>query len=100
MTLAEVLAGDRRLTILKALAEVERYHLNELVLRQALAHVGHDVSREMVRADIDFLVEHGLARREDIASGNGLLWLVTLTDEGLRVANGKRHPGVATPGPV
>jgi hypothetical protein len=99
MSLADVLAADRRLTMLQALAEAERYHLNELVLRQALAHIGHDTSREMVRADILFLVEHGLTRREEIDAGSGPLWLVTLTDEGSRVAAGKAHPGVARPGP-
>ncbi len=100
MSLAEILAADRRLVMLRSLAEVERYHLNELVLRQALAHIGHDASREMVRADVGFLVEHRLARREEIDGGNGGLLLVTLTDEGLRVARGKRHPGVAEPGPA
>jgi hypothetical protein len=97
MSLAEVLAADRRLVMLQALAEAERYHLNELVLRQALAHIGHDASREMVRADIGFLSEHGLARQEEIDGGQ--LWLVTLSEEGLRVARGKAHPGVARPGP-
>ena len=97
MSLAEVLAADRRLVMLQALAEAERYHLNEMVLRQALAHIGHDASREMVRSDIGFLAEHGLARRDEIDGGQ--LWLVTLSEEGQRVARGKTHPGVARPGP-
>ena len=99
MSLADVLAGDRRLVILRALGEAERYHLNEMVMRQALAHFGHDVSRDTVRADVQFLSEHGLVRREEIDGGNGLLWLVTLTDDGLGVANGRYHPGVARRGP-
>ena len=99
MSLLEVLASDRRLVILQSLAAVEGWHLNELVLRQALAHVGHEASRDMVRGDIGFLRENGLVRCEEIENGAGRLWLATLTDEGLRVVNGRTHPGVARPGP-
>ncbi len=72
------------------------YSLNEGVLRQALRHIGHpEETRDLVRADIQFLADHGLLRIETMAMPSGDLWVCHLLDAGQEVADGRTHPGVA-----
>ena len=94
MSFAEVLAEDRRLVILRSLAEVPGCLLNEAVLRTALEHFGHKPGRDLVRADIQFLVEHRLVRIEVLRPASGELWLIHLEPAGEDVANGRHHVGV------
>ncbi len=101
MSLQEVLQKDRRLVILRTLSEVEGYSSNEGVLRQALHHIGHpEASRDMIREDLSFLERHTLIRVEKLPMPSGELWVAHLLDDGLSVANGRPHEGVArrTPG--
>ncbi len=101
MTLANVLAEDRRLVILRTLTEVPGTHLNEVVLKTALDGFGHRVATDLLRADLAWLVEHRLVRVEKIiAPSSGELWLVHLTRDGQDVAEGRHHPGVARLGAV
>ena len=99
MSVSSVLAEDRRLVILRVLSEAS-YQANESVLRKALAAFGHGVGADVVRGDIQFLVDHGLARIEVLHPPSGAdLWLCHLTAAGDEVANGRVHPGIARRGP-
>lgn len=100
MSLETVLAEDRRLVMLRCLSDVAGFHLNEAVLRTAVTGVGHSVGRDLVRADIGYLSDHGLVRKEVLHGAGGELWLVHLTDAGEQVARGRPHPGVARLGPA
>lgn len=96
MKLAERLAEDRRLVILRCLTEVGGLTANEAVLRTGLDTVGHVVARDQVRQDMQFLADAGLIDLETLAMPSGPLWLGRLTAAGQDVAEGRRHvPGVA-----
>ena len=100
MSLTKVLTEDRRLVILRTLSEVPGYNLNEAILRQALAQIGHpEASKDLVRADLQFLSEHGLIRIARLAMPSGELWIATLLEDGDAVANGRPHEGVGRRGP-
>ena len=100
MSLADLLAEDRRLVILRALTEVPGYEANESVMRTALAHYGHRTGADMVRADLEWLETHGLLRVERLPTQSGTLWLSSLTTAGRDVAEGAAtHPGVKRRGP-
>jgi hypothetical protein len=96
MSLTVVLQEDRRLVILRTLSEVPSFTLNEGILRTALRQIGHpEETKDLVRADIQFLADHGLVRIETLAMPSGDLWVVHLLDAGQEVADGRAHPGVA-----
>jgi hypothetical protein len=99
MSIEAILAEDRRLVILRALSDVPQFALNEIVLRQTVDYFGHKVGRDIVRADVTYLKDHGLVRVEPLQSRSGELWLVHLTESGDDVAKGRQHPGVARRGP-
>jgi hypothetical protein len=100
MTLTEVMQQDRRLVVLRTLSEVPEFRLNESILRQALREIGHpEATKELVRADIQFLAQHNLVRIEKLSMESGELWLVKLLDGGMDVANGTPHEGVARRSP-
>ena len=95
---AELLAEDRRQFILGALNEADDYRLNDLSLKAVLERFGHRVGRDIVRADLTWLTQHGLLRVERLGGDepNGpSVWLSTLTENGQDVARGRHHPGVA-----
>lgn len=99
MSFADLLAEDRRLVILRALAEDHDYTLNDSTVKRVLEHFGHGVSRDMVRADLQWLADQRLLRLERIAAERGELWVAKLTEDGADVARGRPHPGVARPSP-
>jgi hypothetical protein len=101
MSLTEVMQGDRRLVILRTLSEVPEYRLNEGILRQALKEIGHpETTKDLVRADLQFLASHNLVQIQKMAMESGELWVVKLLENGNDVANGAAHEGIArrTPG--
>lgn len=100
MSLTNVLAEDRRLVALRLLSE-GGFRASESVLRKGLDFFGHRISHELMRADLEFLREHGLLRIEALhPPSGGELWLAHLTDAGDEVARGVSvHPGVARRGP-
>lgn len=101
MSLADTLAEDRRLVVLRTLTEVDGYHLNEMVLKSALDGFGHRASRDLLRGDLDWLEMHRLIRIERIdAPTSGELWLVHLKLEGKEVAQGRAFPGIARLDPI
>jgi hypothetical protein len=91
---AEFMSEDRRLIILRALDEYG-FSGNETVLKQAIETFGHHPTRDMVRADLMYLDEHGLVRLEKIAAQSGELWITHLLNAGQEVAKGRHYPGVA-----
>jgi DNA-binding transcriptional ArsR family regulator len=94
---AALLAEDRRLIILRALAEDHDYSLNDTVLKRALASLGHEVSRDVLRGDLTWLADQRLitVRKLD----DGVIWVARATEDGVDVARGRPHPGVARPMP-
>jgi len=95
MTFVEELAADRRLVVLRALMEAPGAALNESVVKQALDYFGHRVGSDFVRADLQFLADHGLVRVEKIDTAKGDLWIAKLTTAGEDVGAGRStHPGV------
>jgi hypothetical protein len=94
---SEIRAQDRRLVILRALAEDNYYSMNDFVLKRALGSLGHDVSRDVLRGDLAWLQEQRLLRVREL--NDGAIWVATATEDGVDVAGGRPHPGVARPAP-
>ncbi len=95
MNLTKVVTEQRRLAILRTLAEVS-YNLNEDVLIQALGELSvATVTKDMVRADMTFLAQGGLIRVETLPKERGELWIAHLLTHGKEVAEGRHFPGIA-----
>lgn len=93
---ADLVTADIRLVILRLLAEDPGYSMNESVLQQGVALLGHTVSRDRVRTEMRWLEEQGLLT---VASVVGVL-VGKLTPRGADVASGAaRVDGVKRPGP-
>jgi hypothetical protein len=94
---SEFITEDRRLAVLRLLADQQDYALNDSVLHGALGRLGHGVARDLVRDDIAWLREHGLVSVEIVAER---VWVARLTERGADCAAGRtRVPGVKRPGP-
>lgn len=92
----QTLSEDRRLVILRLLAEVDGYEANSSVLQSALESFGHTMSRDSVHTELAWLSEQGLATSAPLAS----IVVAKLTARGLDVAQGRATvPGVKRPGP-
>lgn len=92
---AQVLTEDRRLVILRALAELPSYKSNSSIICTLLERWGHSPSRDQVKTDLRWLEEQGLVKVEEIES----VFLATLTERGMDVAKGRVvQPGVKRPG--
>lgn len=88
---------NRRCAFLRFLAEEPDYAMNTSLMQDALAAVGHGVSRDVVTAEAAWLAETGLITMEDL----GGIVVVTLTPRGADVARGLAVvPGVKRPGPA
>lgn len=64
----DLLDADRRLVILRALEEDAGYTLNESVLHSILEAMGHMVSRDRVKTDIEWLAEQGLVTTHEVVN--------------------------------
>lgn len=94
-TFAAFLAEDRRLVILRVLAELPAYRTNSFLLTTLLAKFGHEPSADQVKGDLAWLQEQGLATVEVVES----VHIATLTTRGADVAAGRAMvPGVKRPG--
>jgi hypothetical protein len=97
MSLADIQMADRRLIILRALADDPDYAINNFVLHGLLAEYGHGVPSDVVASDIAWLEEQTLLSAED--AGPNMI-VATITQRGVDVAAGRaRVPGVARPRP-
>jgi hypothetical protein len=89
------LTHDRRLVILRLLAEMQAYRANSSVLTMALAQFGHACSRDQVKTELHWLAEQYLVTLEVV----GPVLVATATERGMDVAAGRAIvPGVARPG--
>lgn len=96
MQFSELMDSDRRLVILRTLEEDPGYTLNESVLQSFLEAMGHTVSRDRVRTDMEWLREQGLVTIQEIVS----VKVATITGRGADVACGRASvPGVKRPRP-
>lgn len=93
-----VITKNRRLAILRFLAEAAGYGANTSTLQHALEKIGHAVSRDTVEADAAWLTEQELATLE---RPDGLpVTVLRITGRGLDVSRGLAvHPGVDKPLP-
>lgn len=91
-----LLREDRRLVILRLLAEADGYQTNLYLLHAALPGFGHAVSADVVQSDLDWLAEQGLVATEDLAG----VVMARLTGRGDDVQSGRaRVTGVKRPRP-
>lgn len=96
MSLTTLLDEDRRLVILRGLAEDQGYELNESVLLSVLALYGHTISRDQVHTYLAWLKEQGLITLREA----GGYQIATLTARGADAARGAATiPGVKRPSP-
>lgn len=86
--------ADRRLSILLLLAQDEQGSANELLLQDALPHLGHNPSLDSVRADLAFLADCGLLT---VTTTHDLM-AARITARGVDVSAGRTAvPGVQRP---
>lgn len=94
--LAQKMQEDRRLVLLRVLAEAPGYAANDSLLHGALEQFGHVVSRDVVRSELSWLCEQGLLVIDEVAT----VFVVQITMRGIDVATGRAVvPGVKKPGP-
>ncbi|WP_422099106.1 ArsR family transcriptional regulator [Variovorax sp.] len=92
---ARFVSEDRRLVVLRVLAEMPAYRTNSFLLHTLLQQWGHDPSVDQVKGDIAWLQEQQLLTYEDVEG----VFVVTLTTRGADVAAGRAVvPGVKRPG--
>ena len=92
---ASFLAEDRRLVILRVLAELPAYRTNSFLLHTLLAKWGHEPSTDQVKGDLAWLREQQLVTVDDVEG----VYIATLTTRGADVAAGRAVvPGVKRPG--
>lgn len=93
----QVVTEDRRLAILRVLAEATAYQLNASVIRKVLPGIGHATSADQTLGDLAWLEEQGL-----IVTDRPMETVVvaTLTERGADAAKGHAMvPGVSKPSP-
>ena len=99
MSFADAMAADRRLVVLRALADAPGTSMNEGVTKTVLSQFGHHASTDMVRADLQLMADLGLLRIEKLDAARGEFWVAHLTPAGEDVATGRRTvPGIARRG--
>lgn len=98
MHLSEMLDQDRRLLILRTLAQADAYALGERLLHRVLNDVGVGVvAGDQVRGYLTWLQGQGLVAIERLPQPPGEMWVATATGTGLAVARGRAWPGIAPP---
>jgi hypothetical protein len=101
MNLADILRADRRLVILRILAEVPEYELNDSVIATGLGSIGHSVSRDVVATELVWLEEQSLVTIDRAEAASKTLLIAKLTARGHDVQAGRATvPGVARPSPI
>lgn len=96
MNFADLLTEDRRLSLLRLLAEAPGTSANTFVLASGLRAVGHSCSGDLVESDVAWLAEQSLVIIEDL----GKVRVAHLTQRGEDVSAGRAVvPGVKRPVP-
>ncbi len=96
MNFQDALDQDLRLTILQLLEAADGYDLNDRILSDGLASVGHRPSGDKLKTELSWLAEQGLISAEAV----GTFTVAKLTTRGTDVAKGHATvPGVKRPGP-
>ena len=89
-------AADRRLVLLRVLAESTGYQANEYTLEAVLGDMGHTVSNQQLHTELAWLAEQGLLDSRKV----GGVTIATVNRRGVDVAHGKAVvPGVKRPEP-
>lgn len=89
----DILTEDRRLVILRSLLDCNN-EANESIIQDCLDAYGHNVSRDVVRGQIDWLAEQNLVTVENLSG----FYVVTITGRGQDVAEGRaKVSGVKRP---
>jgi hypothetical protein len=94
---AELVAEARRRVLLEVLALAPSKRANDAVIRAVVDRRVDVTDRALVRADMDYLAQHGLISVDKLVDGERVVWIATLTDSGAAVARGRAHVGVADP---
>ena len=88
------LTEDRRLVVLRVLAESSGYTANEYILQQMLEQFGHVASIDRIRADLAWLHEQQLLTVSQVAD----VHIARITARGQDVAAGRTVvPGIKRP---
>ncbi|KAB7624337.1 ArsR family transcriptional regulator [Alkalilimnicola sp. S0819] len=96
MSYQQLLQEDRRLVILRLLAESQGYTANIYLLSAALPGFGHAISHDGLRAELAWLDEQALISVSKVSD----VEVAKLTPRGNDVAHGRaRCPGVKRPEP-
>ena len=92
----QLVSEDRRLVILRFLAESNGYDANSSIVQSVLNQFGHRPSRDLVHTELDWLQEQGLVTNSKVTS----VVVSKLTQRGLDVATGNAIvSGVKPPSP-
>lgn len=96
-TFADRLREDRRLVLLRLLAEQSAYRANSSVLHAGLHHLGVAASRDDVVTDLHWLRDQSLLTIEEAVPG---VYVATISGRGKDAAEGNCIvPGVSRPSP-
>lgn len=96
MKFADFQRNDRRLMILLALENAAEYKANHHLLQRYCGFMGHSVSVDSIKTDLQWLGEQGVITLDEQAD----VMVATLTMRGLDVANARTVvPGIARPAP-
>ena len=94
-----VITADQRLALLQALVACNN-DANQNILQTCLAQYGHNISMDLVRNHMLWLEEQGLVRINRLDAGDIKMFVATITQRGLDVANGLSVvDGVKKPNP-
>lgn len=97
--MVNVITADQRLALLQALVACNN-DANQNILQTCLAQYGHNISMDLVRNHMLWLEEQGLVRINRLDAGASKLFVATITQRGLDVANGLSVvDGVKKPNP-
>lgn len=97
MNFSEIVTQQQRLLILQMLEQDAAYSHNEGVLQSGLQYMGHAISRDALRASLDWLDDVSLITVSEMP---GVGKIAKITARGLDVARGLTTvTGVARPQP-
>lgn len=96
--LKDAVASERRLIMLRVLADQTGHKVNESVLQVALERFGFAASRDLVRTELTWLQEQGVVAVETV---HAQVYVAQLTARGLDIALGRTvQPGISRPAPT